>query len=365
MTILLWKSDILKTKKKVKAKWFDVKTHFNSVTNKSSYLFSSLKLTIFGGFCYVLFTLPFSIHFKPFVSGIGVLCAPDFLIKIGKIGPLLFEADHCQRSPFWMLIILYGFFYFFAIALVIKILRLAKTPPALLYILLLILLSTILIATPEFIYAKDIYPAHYRANTMFKLGYQAFMMLSLVSSFSIAYLFHKGRRIIWLPITFILLALILIYPYFAVSSYFNNLKTYQGLNGLKYMKTTYPDDLEAINWIQKTIKNQPVMLEAQGDSYTDYGRISANTGLPTPLGWTVHEWLWRGSYSFPESRLADIKNLYEGDINQTRTLIQKYKIKYVFIGTLERTKYPNINEDKFGNLGTKVYQKGTVSIYQL
>jgi YYY domain-containing protein len=365
MTVLLLKSDVLKAKKKTNIKWFNVRKYVSLITNKSTYLFQSFKLIAFGGICYVLFTLPFNLNFKPFVSGVGVLCAPDFLIKIGKIGPFLFEANHCQRSPFWMLLILYGFFYFFATALVIKILRIAKTPPAILYTLLLILLSTILIATPEFIYAKDIYPAHYRANTMFKLGYQAFMMLSLVSSFSIAYLFHKGRRIVWLPITFVLLTLILIYPYFAVTSYFNNFKTYQGLDGLAYLKTSAPDDFDAIVWIQKNIKDQPVLLEAQGDSYTDYERISANTGLPTPLGWTVHEWLWRGSYSFPESRLEDVKNLYEGDVEQTRLLIQKYKVKYVFVGTLERTKYPNLNEAKFETLGTKVYQKGTVSIYQL
>ena len=44
----------------------------------------------------------------------------------------------------------------------------------------------------------------------------------------------------------------------------------------------------------KTIEGQPVVLEANGDSYSDYERVSAMTGLPTVLGWYVHEWLWRG-----------------------------------------------------------------------
>lgn len=30
------------------------------------------------------------------------------------------------------------------------------------------------------------------------------------------------------------------------------------------------------------------MLEANGDSYSDYERVSAMTGLPTVLGWYVH-----------------------------------------------------------------------------
>lgn len=366
ITILLWKSEILKIKKGKKSiKWYSLKAKMKLITNKKRYAIQSLKLIAATGFGYLVFVFPFNMHFKPFVSGVGVVCAPSFLTHIGKLGPFLFEANHCQRSPFWMLAILYGFFYFFSIALIFKIMKLKKTPPTLIFLLLLILLSTILIATPEFIYAKDIYPAHYRANTMFKLGYQAFIMLSIVSTFSIAYLLHKGRRFLWLPITFILLAFILSYPYFAVTSYFGNLKTYKGLDGLTYLKTLYPNDYEAILWIQKNISGQPVLIEAQGDSYTDYERISANTGLPTPLGWTVHEWLWRGNYSFPQSRLDDIKTLFEGTIQQTIPLIRKYKISYVILGDQERTKYPGINEGKFTLLGTIVFKKGDTKIYKL
>lgn len=365
-TVLLWKSDILGQKKITKKiRWFNFIGKIKTIKNKTKYLFSCTKYVIFIGFSYFIFSFPFNLHFKPFVSGIGVVCSPSFLVGLKKLGPFIFEPNHCQRSPFWMLVILYGFFYFFAIPLVLKILKLKKTSPSLIYVLLLILLSTILIATPEFIYAKDIYPAHYRANTMFKLGYQAFIMLSLVSSFSIAYLFHKGRRVIWLPITFILLGLVLMYPYFSINSYFGNLKEYKGLNGLSYLKTLYPQDYEAIYWIQKNINGQPVILEAQGDSYTDFERISANTGLPTPLGWTVHEWLWRGNYSFPQSRLDDIKLLYEGDIAKTKSLIKKYNIQYVYVGEMERTKYTNLNEEKFLQLGEVVFRKGRTSLYKI
>lgn len=366
LTVALWKSDILKIKKPAKKiRWFNIFARIRVITKKGNYLLACAKYIGFAAITYLIFTFPFNLHFKPFVSGIGVVCPPDFLVHIGKIGPLIFEANHCQRSPFWMLVILYGFFYFFAIALVLKIVKLKKTPPSLIYILLLILLSTILIAAPEFIYAKDIYPAHYRANTMFKLGYQAFIMLSLVSSFAITYLFHKGRRLLWLPITFILLGLVLLYPYFSINSYFGDLKEYKGLNGLQYLKTIQPDDYDAILWIQKNIKGSPVILEAQGDSYTDYARISANTGLPTPLGWTVHEWLWRGDYSFPQSRLDDIKTLYEGTVPQIKTLIKKYNISYIYIGEMERNKYPLVEEQKFNKLGNVVFKKNNTYIFKV
>lgn len=365
LTIFLMKSAQLSLKKtKAKSSWMS-KLHPNRVKNKKVYIFNSFKYIIFAGIFYIIFSLPFNIGFKPFVSGIGVVCAPDFLTNIGTLGPLIFEKDHCQRTPFWMLLILYGFFYFFAISLVLKIVKLTKNPASLIFILLLILISTILIAAPEFIYAKDIYPAHYRANTMFKLGYQAFIMLSLVTGFSITYLLHRGRRLLWIPIIMLMLFLILIYPYFAVNSYFGELKTQKGLNGLSYLKTLHPDDYDAILWIQENINGQPVILESQGDSYTDHGRISANTGLPTPLGWTVHEWLWRGDYSFPQSRLGDITTLYEGNVPSTVALIKKYSIEYVYVGDLERTKYPNINENKFRTLGKSIYSKGNTRIYKL
>lgn len=366
LTILLLKSEVLKLKKyKSKIKWFRVGKYLSVINNKRLYLFQSFKLILAALIVYFVATFPFNLNFKPFVSGIGMICPPDFLTRIGSIGPLIFEADHCQRTPFWMLVILYGFFYFFVTVLAVKILKLKNTPPAFIYVLLLILLSTVLIALPEFIYAKDIYPAHYRANTMFKLGYQAFIMLSLSTSFAIVYMVRKGKKILWVPTTLVFLSLIMMYPYFAVQSYFGELKNKKSLDGIGYLKQTRPDDYEGIMWINENIKGQPVILEAQGDSYTDYGRISANTGLPTPLGWTVHEWLWRGDYSYPQSRLGDIVTLYEGHLSQTLQLIKKYNISYIYVGGLEREKYQNLNESKFETIGEVIFQKNNTRIYKL
>src|SRR6185503_20424560 len=98
---------------------------------------------------------------------------------------------------------------------------------------------------------------------------------------------------------------------FAIGSYYDNLKTYYGLDGTTWIGKFYPYDYTAINWINTHISGQPVMLEAQGDSYTDYERVSANTGLPTVLGWTVHEWLWRGTYDIPAPRIQEIQTMYE------------------------------------------------------
>jgi len=259
------------------------------------------------------------------------------------------------------------------------------------FVLLMILLSTALLIFPELFYVKDIYPLHYRANTMFKLGYQAFIMLSLASGYIIARLFskrHSGKpegrlqnrfwtsqndgknmfavTTLYKIFLLLLLLLVIIYPYFSVNSYFGNLKTYKGLYGLSYLEKLYPNDYQAIVWLQNNVQGQPVVLEAVGDSYTDYSRVSANTGLPTVLGWPVHEWLWRGSFNEAGKRVDEVKNFYStSDVNQARNFIKKYNVKYVFIGQLEHQKYPELNEAKFAKIGKIIYQSGETKIYRI
>ena len=75
---------------------------------------------------------------------------------------------------------------------------------------------------------------------MFKLVYQAFIMYSLVSG----YVFYKVQTLLkskWLNFLYgllfaIIFSIHLIYPYFAIKSFYGSLKTYQGLMGFKLFK---------------------------------------------------------------------------------------------------------------------------------
>ncbi len=332
-----------------------------------------------------LFSLPFNRHFIPFAQGIGINC-----ITPNSNGTVL-----CDRSPLWMIIILWGHFIFFAAGFTViviypftkKILNknysindiwtITKSD---IMISVLIAISAGLLIAPEFIFARDIYPTHYRANTMFKLGYQAFMLLSITVAYIIFRFresspftplspsYKKPAKIIFWTLGAIQLFLVGIYPYFAINSYYGGLTSYQGLDGTKWLEVKYLGDYEAVEYFKNNLGEfaQPTVLEAVGESYTEYGRISAYTGLPTPLGWPVHEWLWRGSYDEPGIREPEIKTIYEAESPEiARELLDKYNIKYVVVGILENDKYPNINENNFYELGTLLFQKGSTRIYEI
>ncbi|MBI2008620.1 hypothetical protein HYS82_03125 [Candidatus Amesbacteria bacterium] len=323
----------------------------------------SIKQITIAAAAFVITIVPFMVHFKPFVSGIAVNCPPAKLAAtsadlINKIWPFVFETvDKCQKSPLWMMAVLWGFFAYCAVWL------LMKEPKNKLFHLISFF-CLLLIIFPEFFYFKDIYPLHFRSNTMFKLGYQAFMMMAIVSGYAIV----KIRNKLFLAGLAPLLFLVSIYPYFAVRSYFGELKTYNGIYGLKWLEERYPDDWEAIKWLSKNIPEgqQPVVLEANGDSYTDYDRISAFSGYPTVAGWTVHEWLWRGSYDPIAKRAEDVRQIYEpADTETAKSLLAKYDVKYIVVGEMERQKYTQLDEGKIKKLGKRVFSSGTTQIYQV
>jgi uncharacterized membrane protein len=293
-----------------------------------------------------LFTLPFSLHFSPMAEGLKIADA---------------------HTPLYQLFILYGGFWLISLPFVfffLKNFKRKKILPADYFVFALFITATILVIIPEIIYIKDIYISEYRrANTMFKLVYQAFIMYSLISG----YVFIRLRHSFFYRLLFSLIFIIhLSYSYFAVKSYYG-LKNYKGLWGLNFLKTTYPDNLAAINWLNQNVPGQPHIVEATGDSYTTFNQISMATGLPTIEGWLVHEWLWRGGYEGPSARVAEVEKIYTStDFEEVKNILDKYQIKYIFVGDKEYEKYPNINLENFKFLNAKiVFESGQTRIYQL
>lgn len=231
-----------------------------------------------------------------------------------------------------------------------------------------------LVLIPELVYVEDIYSGeHKRANTMFKLTYQSFIMFGLACGYVFIRLWRvaeKGwKKVTALVLTTIMVILPMIYPFkYAIPSWYKGMKPdqYEGLDGLAFLKREYPDDYALIQWLRENIQGQPTVLEANGDSYTYYGRVSMSTGLPTIQGWYVHEWLWRDDYNLVQARVDEVKAIYESeDVNQTVELLNKYEVKYIVIGKLERDKFPELKEDKLLGLGTVVFELPTIKLIKL
>ncbi|RLC35362.1 hypothetical protein DRH14_01090, partial [Candidatus Shapirobacteria bacterium] len=160
----------------------------------------------------------------------------------------------------------------------------------------------------------------------------------------------------------------MIYPYFAIKSNYASLEKYKGLStGWDFIKQKYPDNYRAIQWLNDNIDGQPVMVEAVGDSYTDFNQVSVATGLPTVEGWIVHEWLWRGGYDKPSSRKEDVKSIYQSqDLRQLKQLLQKYSVKYIFVGDKEYEAYPDLDTKRFEQVGARLVASfGNTDIFRV
>ena len=222
-----------------------------------------------------------------------------------------------------------------------------------------------LVLIPELVYVRDIYEnGNARANTMFKLTYQAYIMFGMTMAYIIfRMLVISYRKFLKAAAGIALVCLIWTFGYFgnSVDSWFGEVKDpskYQGLNATAFLETDFPEDAAGIRWLKKNIKGSPVVLEANGDSYTQYERVSAMTGLPTVLGWYVHEWLWRNDVADLNTKSGDIELIYTSkDEKQVKDLLEKYNISYIFTGACEREKYgENLNNDLLTGLGETVFR---------
>ncbi len=226
-----------------------------------------------------------------------------------------------------------------------------------------------LILIPELIYVKDIYEGDYkRSNTMFKLTFQAYIMLALCMAFILMKLTAFARTYFQRVAGIVFgLCFLTTLGYFgnAVNGWFGDVRDasrYQGLDATAFMQKESAQDAEAVAWMKENLTGTPVVLEAWGPSYSFYERISAMTGLPTVMGWQTHEWLWRSEASgvFPavvnERRRDVVEIYYSTDEARVRELIEKYNIEYIYVGASERKTlddstirgvYNSIQEERF------------------
>ena len=229
-----------------------------------------------------------------------------------------------------------------------------------------------LVLIPELVYVRDIYEnRNARANTMFKLTYQAYIMFGMTMIYAIFRLLIIGKNKILKVLAFIgLFFFVWTCGYFgnSVHSWFGEVwkpSQYKGLNATAFLETDFPEDVNGIRWLKENISDAPVVLEANGDSYSEYERVSAMTGLPTIMGWYVHEWLWRGNLSDLNAKIEEIQEIYTStDEARVKELLEEYNVSYIFVGSCERNKYgADMNNDLLKSLGEVVFQDSEYPTY--
>jgi uncharacterized membrane protein len=161
-----------------------------------------------------------------------------------------------------------------------------------------------------------------------------------------------------------------------------NLERTNSLDGLEYLKNCRPascpyansaDDYAAIRWLNAHVQGNPVIVEAMGDDYSFYGRISAFTGLPTLMGWAGHEQQWRLTWLENDAnnaeyqrRSPDINKIYTSpDVHVILSLMARYKAQYLYVGPLEIEKYPNATLHRYNAFMQVVYKSKGVTIYKV
>lgn len=232
--------------------------------------------------------------------------------------------------------------------------------------LLLLILGVLLILAPEFVFLRDQFG--YRINTVFKFYYQAWILWSLVAAFSVAWLLQNLRSLLSRIGVGVLFSLVifagLLYPTIGLMTKTNNFKPTFGydLDDFSRIQRENPDDAAAIAYLRTLPEG--VVAEAIGGSYSYYARVSAFTGYPTVLGWPGHEAQWRGNYLLHGTRETDIETLYTtANWVEAQAIIEKYDIRYIFIGNLERVSMP-VNEEKFFLYLQPIFQQGGTAIYE-
>lgn len=227
-----------------------------------------------------------------------------------------------------------------------------------------------LVMITEIVYVKDIYPPpNHRANTVFKLTYQSFMLFALSSGFVFAKLLAGWKKYVSYKVMTIICGLIIIFPimygFYATKQWYGDpfKQPAESLDIMHRYAKEHPGEYEVIMWLNERMEGPGVILEANGDSYTRYGRISMGTGLQTPIGWYVHEWLWHNSAEWVMARNDHVRQIYTGDdVTRTKELIKEYGIEYIVVGDLEFEKYPDTDMDKLLTLGKVAFQRSDITV---
>ena len=238
------------------------------------------------------------------------------------------------------------------------------------FLWLLIAAALLLVALGEFVYIRDAFAGtpSYRFNTIFKAGYQAWFLFAIAAGCAVfwsARWLGRRVRIVWLTGLGVLVLLAAVYPVLGSYSRSGTFSRTATLNGIAWLEKDAPGDAAAIKWMRSNVQGAPTVLEAVGPDFDaeGRGRVSTFTGLPTVVAWGGHEVQWGHD---PGARGEDVKTIYSTpDMGEAKHLLNRYDVRYVFVGSLEKKDYSKAALAKFAKLGSVAFTDDGTVVYRI
>tara|TARA_Y100000588_G_scaffold393739_1_gene510928 strand:- start:5157 stop:7583 length:2427 start_codon:yes stop_codon:yes gene_type:complete len=236
--------------------------------------------------------------------------------------------------------------------------------------LILGVLGLLVAITAELFFVLDLFGT--RMNTVFKLHYQVWLLLSVGSAICLGSIWSsreqkKKAQSNWRSIQYVLMILVgcfSLYSIVASVTQITNSTTGPTLDGLAFHRQNLGAETDAIIWLGKHVTGSSVVLEAQGNDYTDSARVSTISGIPTVLGWLGHEQQWGHPYNNLIQRRQDVDTIYQSeDFSVIRRLLANYDVSHIFIGRLERARYGLDVDARMSEMFPIVYRNESVTIY--
>ncbi len=230
-----------------------------------------------------------------------------------------------------------------------------------------------------------------RMNTVFKFYLQVWTLLALSAAAGFGWTLASiskwtpAWRSIWQIMVILLVASAALYPLLGGTAKIKDRMAEDvplTLDGMAFMEYAEYDDLEtrmdlsqdyrAIRWLQDNVVGSPVIIEGNMVEYHWGTRNTIYTGLPNVIGWNWHQRQQRAlaSEEIIQGRITEVDEFYlTTDSEGAKDILDKYGVKYIIVGQLERVLYPGSGLQKFdsmeGVFWQEVYRTGETVIYQV